>query len=73
MNPTRIRESALETIKKPSDDMLDEAPKIDAGGASIQGLRLARLITTKDKAGRPKDMAMLPVLRATLVRMTRKS
>ncbi|HET7746966.1 MAG TPA: hypothetical protein VFM29_06670 [Vicinamibacteria bacterium] len=37
-----------------------------SGGASIRVLGLAALIELKERAGRPKDLAVLPVLRATL-------
>jgi hypothetical protein len=32
----------------------------------VHVLSLAQLITTKEAAGRPKDLAVLPTLRATL-------
>src|SRR5262245_35823531 len=37
-----------------------------ASGPTIRVLSLAALIETKERTGRPKDLAALPVLRATL-------
>jgi len=37
-----------------------------AGGVAIQVLTLPALIEIKERLGRPKDLAVLPVLRATL-------
>lgn len=52
---------------KSYEDLLPETIAMSlAGGASIRVLRLAALIATKERAGRPKDVAALPVLRATL-------
>ena len=37
-----------------------------AGGLAVRVLGLAALIDAKERSGRPKDLAALPVLRATL-------
>jgi hypothetical protein len=63
----------LATIEEDTryEDLLGDAVNMDVDGAMIQVLGLERLIRAKEKAGRPKDHAALPVLRATLD-MTRK-
>jgi hypothetical protein len=43
------------------------------GGRSVRVLGLPALIEAKARAGRPKDRAALPVLRATLDELTRRS
>lgn len=49
------------------DDLLSRAPAISVGeGASVHVIDLPTLIELKEKAGRPKDLAALPFLRATL-------
>jgi predicted nucleotidyltransferase len=45
---------------------LDETIEIELEGARVRVLRLERVIRAKEAAGRPKDLAVLPVLRATL-------
>ena len=37
-----------------------------AEGATVRVLTLPALIAAKERTGRPKDLAVLPVLRATL-------
>jgi hypothetical protein len=37
-----------------------------AGGLAVRVLSLSALIEAKERSGRPKDLAALPVLRATL-------
>ena len=44
-----------------------------SGGLTIRVLTLAALIEAKESAGRPKDLAALPILRATLDELTRRS
>jgi hypothetical protein len=44
-----------------------------AGGTTIRVLDLPALIETKQRAGRPKDLATLPLLRATLDELKRRS
>jgi predicted nucleotidyltransferase len=49
------------------DDLLSRAPAISLGeGISVHVVDLQTLIELKEKAGRPKDLAVLPFLRATL-------
>ena len=43
------------------------------GGVTIRVLGLPALIEAKERAGRPKDLAALPVLRATLDELNRRS
>jgi hypothetical protein len=44
-----------------------------AGGLAVRVLGLAALIEAKERSGRPKDLAALPVLRATLAETRRRS
>jgi hypothetical protein len=48
------------------EELLDETIEIELEGARVRVLRLERVIRAKEAAGRPKDLAVLPVLRATL-------
>ena len=49
------------------EDLLERAPELSLGeGMSVRVIDLPTLIELKEKAGRPKDLAALPVLRATL-------
>ena len=43
-----------------------------ADGLAIRVLALRSLIAVKERAGRPKDLAVLPVLRATLDEIERR-
>lgn len=43
-----------------------------AGGRAVHVLTLPALIEAKERAGRPKDLAALPVLRATLDELKRR-
>jgi hypothetical protein len=53
-------------------ELLDQSSPMELGeGFSILVLELPKLIELKRNAGRPKDLAMLPVLEATL-ELTRK-
>lgn len=40
--------------------------EVDLEGVKVRVLELSRLIAVKKAAGRPKDLAALPMLRATL-------
>jgi hypothetical protein len=42
-------------------------------GLTVRVVDLPTLIELKEKAGRPKDLAVLPVLRATLAEIQRRS
>jgi len=44
-----------------------------AGGLRVRVLSLPALIEAKERSGRPKDLAVLPVLRATLDEVKRRS
>ena len=48
------------------DDLVDDTIEIDLAGVRVRVLELSRVIRAKEHAGRPKDLAVLPVLRATL-------
>lgn len=49
------------------DDLIAEATTLELGdGLRCRALSLEQLIGIKERAGRPKDLAALPVLRATL-------
>jgi hypothetical protein len=52
---------------KSYDDLLPETIEMRLStGAPVRVLSLRALIDTKERTGRPKDLAALPVLRATL-------
>jgi predicted nucleotidyltransferase len=48
------------------DDLIDDTVEIDLEGIRVRVLELSRVIRAKEFAGRAKDLAVLPVLRATL-------
>ena len=48
------------------EDVLEEVITLDLGEVHVQVLSLRRVIEAKTRAGRAKDVAMLPVLKATL-------
>lgn len=54
-------------------DLETDAPAVALGPMSVRVLSLERLIEVKAKAGRDKDMAVLPLLRATLARKRQAS
>jgi hypothetical protein len=56
------------------EDLLVRAPEMDLGGGLVvHVIDLPTLIELKERAGRPKDLAVLPVLRATLAETLRRS
>ena len=56
------------------EDLLDRAPALDLEeGMVVRVIDLPTLIELKERAGRPKDLAALPVLRATLAETRRRS
>ena len=56
------------------EDLLGRAPALEIGdGLVARVIDLPTLIELKEKAGRPKDLAALPVLRATLAETLRRS
>jgi hypothetical protein len=48
------------------DDVKDRTIELDIGDVRVLVLEMSRLIEAKQAAGRPKDIAVLPVLQATL-------
>ena len=55
------------------EQLLDRAPELDlADGLVVRVIDLPTLIELKQEAGRPKDLAALPVLRATLAESRRR-
>ena len=55
------------------DDVAPTVIELEVGGRRVQVLPLERLIATKRAAGRAKDLAMLPLLEATLEATSRRS
>jgi len=56
------------------DELLDRSVEMAlSGGKTVRVLALPALIEEKERAGRPKDLAVLPVLRAALDEQTRRS
>lgn len=55
------------------DDVFEQTVLIDLDGLLVRVLELSRLIKAKEFAGRPKDLAVLPVLRATLDELRKRS
>lgn len=55
------------------EDLLPSAPELELEpGVGLRVVDLPTLIELKEKAGRPKDLAVLPVLRATLAESLRR-
>jgi len=52
--------------------LLPHAVTLDVAELRIRVLELERLIEVKARAGRPKDLAVLPLLRSTLDRLSRR-
>jgi len=56
------------------EDLLPDTVALElADGARVRVLSLPALIAAKERTGRPKDLAVLPLLRATLDEATRRS
>jgi hypothetical protein len=54
------------------DDLVEHAESVSlSSGRSVHVLSLHALFDAKERSGRPKDLAALPVLRATLEEWTR--
>lgn len=51
------------------EDLLPDTIELEAEGLTFRVLELERLIEVKRLAGRPKDLAVLPLLEATLARV----
>jgi predicted nucleotidyltransferase len=54
------------------EDVLDHTIAVELSEIRVLALDLARVIQAKEFAGRPKDLAMLPVLRATLAELKKR-
>jgi hypothetical protein len=54
------------------DALLPDSLELGLADRPVRVLRLRRLIEIKERAGRPKDLAVLPLLRSTLERSTRR-
>ena len=48
------------------DTLFVDTVEVDLDGLPVRVLELSHVIAAKEAAGRPKDMAVLPLLRATL-------
>lgn len=55
------------------EDLLPDSEEVELEGHSIRLLSLEQLLTTKTQAGRPKDLAALPLIRNTLEEKRRRS
>jgi hypothetical protein len=56
------------------EDLLDHSPELELSqGLAVRVIDLTTLIELKEQTGRPKDLAALPVLRATLAETRRRS
>lgn len=53
--------------------LVADAVTLDLPGLSVPVLELSRLIAVKESLGRPKDLAVLPMLKATLDEIRRRS
>ncbi len=51
------------------DELVRDTIEIPVGASKVRVLSLAKLIEVKERAGRAKDLAVLPLLRATLDRI----
>ena len=54
------------------EDVLNHTLEVELSDFRVRVLELARLIQAKEFAGRPKDLAALPVLRATLAELKKR-
>lgn len=55
------------------EDLAADTVSLDVDGRPVAVLALARLIEVKQATGRPKDLAVIPTLRATLAEQRRPS
>ena len=55
------------------DDVLADTIEVELAGVRVLALDLARVIKAKEFAGRPKDLAVLPVLRASLAELKKRN
>jgi hypothetical protein len=54
------------------DDVFDQTIEVELSEIRVLALDLSRVIQAKEFAGRPKDLAVLPVLRATLEELKKR-
>jgi predicted nucleotidyltransferase len=54
------------------EEIIAKAREVVIAGHPVRVLALEQLIATKTAAGRPKDLAVLPILQATLERQHKK-
>jgi len=54
------------------EDLLPHTVRMDLAGLEVKVLRLEKLIELKRELGRPKDLAALPVLEATLLEQQKR-
>lgn len=54
------------------EQIIDETEELEVAGIKVKGLKLALLIRSKEAAGRTKDLAVLPVLKASLLELKKK-
>lgn len=54
------------------EDLLDASVALDLEGRPLRVLGLAELLAIKRRAGRPKDMAVIPYIESTLDELTRQ-
>ena len=55
------------------EDLIGDCVSLSIEGMTVRVLALPKLIEVKRLAGRPKDLAVLPLLEATLARTQRRS
>lgn len=55
------------------DELLPQTIEVDLEGSRVKTISLQLLIELKEQAGRPKDLAALPVLRGALAEILRRS
>ena len=73
----QTREGVLDVLGTIEDstsyeDLVPDSTWLEVAGNPVRVLGLERLIAVKEKRGRPKDQAMLVVLRATLEEKRRR-
>lgn len=54
------------------DDVFGDTIEVELAEIHVLAMELARVIRAKESASRPKDLAVLPVLRATLAELRRR-
>jgi predicted nucleotidyltransferase len=55
------------------EQIIGQSEEMEVAGFRVKVLSLAQLITTKEAAGRPKDIAVLPLMNATLDTLRRRT